>query len=344
MKQFTVKEYDRILIIAPHPDDESIGCGGLISLYPSQCDIIVMTDGSLGDKSVIPSEMKKIRKKEFLNAMSLLSIGNYRMLNYRDGELINYPACMDDFRFEFYSKVLVPYYKEAHADHIATYKSAVEAINKLGLKTVELWQYETRGATCDEYYCLDVSDVIENKMKLISCYKSQVSLYDYVSFAKSLAGYHACKEGMPGKYFEAFIPVIGKEDGNNDAGMLADLRRKNEILEKWISLKVSGIELADYLLPRYKSIAVYGYGYFGKMLSEDLEQSGIEVAFFLDRNKKTDESGTIIFAPNDAVSADVLIISNMNGADSIKEEMNNKNYKDVMTLWELMIKAGKINQ
>ncbi|WP_192575475.1 PIG-L deacetylase family protein [Butyrivibrio fibrisolvens] len=344
MKQFTVKESDRILIIAPHPDDESIGCGGLISLYPSQCDIVVMTDGSLGDTAVIPSEMKEIRKKEFLNAMSLLKIGHSKMMNYSDGELINYPACMDDIRFDLYSKVLVPYFKETHSDHIATYKSAVEAINRLDHTTVELWQYETRGATCDESFYLDISEVIENKLKLISCYKSQVSLYDYVSFSKSLASYHACKKGAAGRYFEAFIPVTGKENSDNDAGVLADLRRKNEILEKWMSLKVSGIELADYLLPRYKSIAVYGCGYFGKMLSADLEQSGIEIAFFVDRNKKSDESGITIVAPKDAVSADVLIISNMNGADSIKEEMNNKNYKDVMTLWELLIKAGTTNQ
>ena len=44
-----IKETEKILIVAPHPDDESIGTGGLLSLYSNQCDVIVMTDGRYGN-------------------------------------------------------------------------------------------------------------------------------------------------------------------------------------------------------------------------------------------------------------------------------------------------------
>ena len=47
-----IKETEKILIVAPHPDDESIGTGGLLSLYSNQCDVIVMTDGRYGNTEI----------------------------------------------------------------------------------------------------------------------------------------------------------------------------------------------------------------------------------------------------------------------------------------------------
>lgn len=58
-----IKCDDKILIIAPHPDDECIGCGGLLSLYPEKCSVVVMTDGSQGNINVVPEQEAIIRKK-----------------------------------------------------------------------------------------------------------------------------------------------------------------------------------------------------------------------------------------------------------------------------------------
>ena len=43
------KKTDKILIVSPHPDDETIGCGGLLAKYGPQCDILMLTDGRLGN-------------------------------------------------------------------------------------------------------------------------------------------------------------------------------------------------------------------------------------------------------------------------------------------------------
>ena len=40
-----IDEKARILIVSPHPDDETIGCGGILAKYGSQCDVVVLTDG-----------------------------------------------------------------------------------------------------------------------------------------------------------------------------------------------------------------------------------------------------------------------------------------------------------
>ena len=55
-----IKETEKILIVAPHPDDESIGTGGLLSLYSNQCDVIVMTDGRYGNTEIPPDQEEGI--------------------------------------------------------------------------------------------------------------------------------------------------------------------------------------------------------------------------------------------------------------------------------------------
>ena len=46
--KLSIKENDKILVIAPHPDDECIGVGGVLSLYPELCTVILLTNGSRG--------------------------------------------------------------------------------------------------------------------------------------------------------------------------------------------------------------------------------------------------------------------------------------------------------
>ena len=45
---FELQKNEKILVVAPHPDDESLGCGGLMSKYGKQCDVLLLTDGRRG--------------------------------------------------------------------------------------------------------------------------------------------------------------------------------------------------------------------------------------------------------------------------------------------------------
>ena len=65
MNEINIKSNDKILIVAPHPDDECIGTGGILCKYHKQCTVIVLTDGALGNNSNCLSECKSVRQQEF---------------------------------------------------------------------------------------------------------------------------------------------------------------------------------------------------------------------------------------------------------------------------------------
>ena len=68
---------ERLLVVAPHPDDEAIGAGGLLALYGSQCDVLVLTDGAKGHKG-LPEEVKReVRRLQFLAEMELVKPNGY---------------------------------------------------------------------------------------------------------------------------------------------------------------------------------------------------------------------------------------------------------------------------
>ena len=108
MKSIQIDKKDKILIIAPHPDDESIGTGGLLLQYPKQCTVIVATDGRKADDSISPEVMADTRKKEFADAMAVAGVTDYEFLEYPDRELERHPHCFSKIDFSRYSILFLP--------------------------------------------------------------------------------------------------------------------------------------------------------------------------------------------------------------------------------------------
>ena len=79
----------RLVIFAPHPDDETLGCGGTIIKRLEEgyeVFVVVITDGrhAYSCKGVYanpaPEELKEIRKAEAVNAMKVLGVPRANLL------------------------------------------------------------------------------------------------------------------------------------------------------------------------------------------------------------------------------------------------------------------------
>lgn len=139
-------------MFAPHPDDETWGCGGTIAKRISEgyeVFIVVMTDGRYAFLKMLgieteptPEELKEIRKEEVKRAASVLGVhgNNLIFLEFVDGTLRDNMNEAERKVTELLSEhrpieVYFPYKNDGHPDHQATYKIVKKSIVKLDLKT-----------------------------------------------------------------------------------------------------------------------------------------------------------------------------------------------------------------
>jgi len=187
---------DKILILAPHADDESIGCGGLLLKYASQCEVLCLTDGRNGDIAIESNLMIDIRKKEFESVMVKLKVKAFRLLGIEDTKLENNYNIFKNIEFENYDYICIPNNLDQHPDHKAVAKHIQKAFleNKISNR-VHIIMYEVWNALPLPNFYTDISYITEEKKELINMYHSQIKHIDYAEKILSLNQYRGMIAG-----------------------------------------------------------------------------------------------------------------------------------------------------
>ena len=192
---------ESVLIVAPHPDDETLGCGGAIALLRSldkTVDILVMSDGTQShpnSRQYPALILKNLREVETRCAMSTLGVKESRIIFFQlpDGSVPS--AGSPSFEaavIQCYSYlvavrpniIFVPWRLDPHPDHRATWQIVRAALNQaaLGSRMIEypIWDWDPaqrqlspQGKT--HAWRLDISTVVEIKQQAIAAYRSQTT-------------------------------------------------------------------------------------------------------------------------------------------------------------------------
>ncbi|MDW7738527.1 MAG: PIG-L deacetylase family protein [Bacillota bacterium] len=187
---------EKILCIQPHPDDMEIGAGASIARLSKKCitiTCVTVTDGSAGtyDHGINQKELIETRKKETIEASCYLGVNEHLWLNFPDGGNLPYEKVRSEItriiRTIKPKALLVcdPWLSyEAHSDHIRTGMAAAEAFLLSGLPYfcpsdlhdgIEPYAAEMIAFYYTAYpnTFIDVSDTWAQKLKALSCHKSQ---------------------------------------------------------------------------------------------------------------------------------------------------------------------------
>lgn len=343
MLPIDINEEDRIAIVAPHPDDESIGAGGLLLRYPAQCTVILMTDGRHGDATVAPSLLRERRYAEFESVIKRLDT-NCVVLDYEDGTLSGTEECFAQVDFSVYTKVFLPCADDNHPDHMAACLYAKNRIVEQGIQKLEVYQYEVHLPFHAASHYIDISNVMDRKVELISVYQSQMGIHDYPSQVRALAAYRGCQNNVTGSYLEAYLqlPLAGnmREEGIfEQEKRMEKASQLNRILSKWTDILIDRQRLSEYLQENgVRRVAVYGWGDLGRKLYRELMLCGIEVGYILDQNVTySGVEGLLVHRPQKGdASVDAVIVTVLGGFSDIRNLLESLGYFNIYSFDSLL--------
>ncbi len=200
-----------VMVVAPHPDDESIGCGGSICNHVAGGDpvtVAYLSSGERGLAHLAPEEAVRVREAEAEAAASVLGLSGTEFLRLPDSLL---GSCVDEAAARLAGVVeesrpellYLPHPQESHPDHAASLPVVWRALEEVNMTSVTLLTYEVWTPLPVWDLVNDITSVMSRKLEAIRCYPSQLRQFRYDDAACGLNTFRGALSGAC-RYAEAF--------------------------------------------------------------------------------------------------------------------------------------------
>ena len=210
-----------IVVIAPHPDDESIGCGGAVRLHVEKGDTvhaIFLSSGELGLKEMAPDQAWAVREKEARRACQVLGIASLQFLRLPDwmmGDDVAGAAAklgpallgLKGSPDVAVDRVYLPHPREWHPDHKAALPILGAAWPATGLPAPQLRGYEVWTPMAEHQHVEDITPVMACKLRALRRHRSQTASWPYVRAVRGLNEFRGAMSGRC-RYAEVFQDLL----------------------------------------------------------------------------------------------------------------------------------------
>ena len=206
-----------ILVVSPHPDDESIGCGGTLRKHVLSGDTvhaIFLTSGERGGHGRPAEETKVIREQEAEQAAAILGLAQIDFWQVRNGSLRTTRKLADRLRQKIAGwpadTVYVTHDQEMHPEHRVAARLVRRAVAGLEAESrkPEVLMFEVWTPLQHMDQIVDITPYIDTKMAAIRAHKSQCEVLGFDDAFLGLARYRGEMFSWPeGDYAEIFAQV-----------------------------------------------------------------------------------------------------------------------------------------
>lgn len=117
-------------------------------------------------------------------------------------------------------------------------------------------------------------------------------------------------------------------------------QRCYQLLNMWLLLREKNIGLEEFFIKNnYKKVAIYGFAAIGKHLYEELRSTSVEIVCAIDRRQGLSHSQLVVISSErDMPDCDVIVVTVVQGAEQIVDDLRLCVDRPVITLWEVMTK------
>jgi N-acetylglucosamine malate deacetylase 1 len=195
----------KILVLATHPDDEVLGCGGSMARHSARGDRVEVLVATRGTPEKYSQDQVDSLRKELEAAHAVLGVSTAHFLDFPAPKLDTVPVCeLADSIGAVLSTVqaeviYLPHRGDLHSDHRAVFAAAMVAVRPIagnGVRRVlcyeTLSETEWAASVVEEAFLptvfTDISDFLEKKKQALACYRSQVKEFPH---PRSLQGVEA---------------------------------------------------------------------------------------------------------------------------------------------------------
>ena len=180
-----------ILVIAPHPDDEVLGCGGIMKRYADEGHHIFSLIVSRGTPKLYSDERIKNVREEARNAHQVLGVKETVFFDFPAPELDTISsseisrAIADVIKKLDIQTVFLPHRGDIHHDHRVVFNAGLVACRPVGQYSVnEIYAYETLSETewaapfADDAFIptkfVNITEQMNFKLEAMKCFRSQL--------------------------------------------------------------------------------------------------------------------------------------------------------------------------
>lgn len=208
--------YQKVLVVAAHPDDEMLGAGGTIARLAKNAQVVVLFLAS-GCESVAPGNW---REREALQALRVCGVEYAAFCRYPDQRLDtvsqleltqHIEPTIESAKIEL---VITHHAGDVNLDHVATHRAVMAAVRpKPGCSVKEVWAMEIPGSTewgagFAPNVFVDITDLVFQKMDALAKYGTAMKEYPHprsFEHVQRAAFYRGAQAGVEAA--EAFMLV-----------------------------------------------------------------------------------------------------------------------------------------